>query len=252
MYNDFEDNLFGVDMRHKPPLTILPSLEHGWAYSQGRLAYSSMNRSQESNYSEYAISTMGGLPKNYIIVNQSQVKVNPETAFKVSRGRVAIPVKEYAKQRKLSLKEQWELMNPQWVGTYFNNNGFDPYRKRRPSLEEAMSEAMNNDCFDEFMSQFWSAEYGHKEALDRLTKRAKELDRRSDGLGLRCSSVLTELNNVQHDVNMGNLERYHLRGYNANELLRSLQYDYAQLCRQREKTAAKARRIREYISSITF
>lgn len=52
-----------------------------------------MNRSQESNISEYAISTLGYVPKGYVIVSESSVKYNPDTALKVCHGRVAIPVK---------------------------------------------------------------------------------------------------------------------------------------------------------------
>ena len=159
MYEN-EENLFGVDMRHRPPLTIMPTEEHGWGGSHGRLAYSQMNRQQESNYSEYALNTMGILPKNYVIVNADEVNVNRESAFKVCHGRVAIPVKEFARQKRLTLKEQWELMNPQWVGTFFGYLGDDPYRSQRKTLEDAMSEAVNQNRLDEFMKQFWSAKHG--------------------------------------------------------------------------------------------
>lgn len=80
---EYEETLFGVDMRHRPPLTIMPTEEHGWGGSHGRLAYSQMNRSQEWNYSEYAVNTMGLMPKNYVIVNANEVSINRESALKV-------------------------------------------------------------------------------------------------------------------------------------------------------------------------
>ena len=79
---EYEETLFGVDMRHRPPLTIMPTEEHGWGGSHGRLAYSQMNRSQEWNYSEYAVNTMGLMPKNYVIVNANEVSINRESALK--------------------------------------------------------------------------------------------------------------------------------------------------------------------------
>ena len=60
MYQD-DDGLFGRDMRYKPPLAPALTEEHGWGGSHGRLAFSQMNRSQESNISEYAISKLGWL-----------------------------------------------------------------------------------------------------------------------------------------------------------------------------------------------
>ena len=92
MYDDHGQELFGHDGRYKPPLPNLLT-EDGWGGSHGRLAYSSLNRSQESNYSEYALATMGIMPEGYIIVNAKDVDVNHETALKVGHHRVAIPVK---------------------------------------------------------------------------------------------------------------------------------------------------------------
>ncbi len=252
MNNEFEDNIFGVDMRHKPPLTILPTQEKGWESSRGRLAYSQMNRAQERNYSEYALDTMGIMPKNYIIVNQAEVKVNKETAIKVCHGRVAIPVKEFARQKRLSLKEQWELMNPQWIGTFFGNRGDDPYRNRRPSLEQAMNDAMAQDKFDEFMQQFWSAEYGHKSAIERLEKRVKNLMSTLRFYDKERFSLRKTIANVVDKVNKGQLQDFHLQGLNAHEYLIQMKnrlYELNGLCMEVE---TKAKRIKDYINSITY
>ena len=197
--NEYEENLFGVDMRHRPPLTILPTEEHGWGNSHGRLAYSNMNRSQEWNYSEYALTTMGIMPQNYIIVNVNEVNVNRESAIKVCKGRVAIPVKEFARQKRLTLKEQWELMNPRWVGTFFGFRGEDPFRSRRKTLEEAISEAVGQNRFDEFMKQFWSAKYGHKEAIERLARRANELENRCKEYKKAIRNLDSQIKRIEND-----------------------------------------------------
>lgn len=249
MYRECEENLFGVDMRHKPPITILPAQEHGWGCSHGRLAYSSINRAQEKNYSEYAVDTMGFMPKNFIIVNANEVKINRVTAIKVGHGRMAIPVKEFARQRKLSLKEQWELMNPQWIGTYFNQGGIDYFKKRRPSLEQAISDAMADDSYDEFMSQFWSAEHDHKKALERLERRATELERRATNARGRLSLLRGRIEQVQSDITNGRFEKYNM---NVHEYLNDLQDKYRNLNWECIEDSRKSRQIKEYINSITY
>ena len=250
--NEYEENLFGVDMRHRPPLTILTTEEHGWGNSHGRLAYSNMNRSQEWNYSEYALATMGIMPQNYIIVNANEVNVNRESAIKVCKGRVAIPVKEFARQKRLTLKEQWELMNPRWIGTFFGFRGEDPFRSRRKTLEEAISEAVGQDRFDEFMKQFWSAKYGHKEAIERLTRRADELERRSREYKKSIRNLDSQIKRMERDINKGLLEYYHLQGLNAHEHLEELRSKRYLLDGENFEASQKAKRIREFINSITY
>lgn len=251
MYEN-EENLFGVDMRHRPPLTIMPTEEHGWGGSHGRLAYSQMNRQQESNYSEYALNTMGILPKNYVIVNADEVNVNRESAFKVCRGRVAIPVKEFARQKRLTLKEQWELMNPQWVGTFFGYLGDDPYRSQRKTLEQAMSDAIQNNCYEKFMMQFWSAKCGHEAAIERLERRANELEDRANKLNVEYASLNEQIKAIEKDLDKGMLEYYHLQGLNANEHLNNLRSKRLSVNRKWLEATTKARRIKDYINSITF
>ena len=251
MYEN-EENLFGVDMRHRPPLTIMPTEEHGWGGSHGRLAYSQMNRQQESNYSEYALNTMGILPKNYVIVNADEVNVNIESAFKVCRGRVAIPVKEFARQKRLTLKEQWELMNPQWVGTFFGYLGDDPYRSQRKTLEQAMSEAVDQNRLDEFMKQFWSAKHGHKAAIERLEQRANDLEQQSIELNRECLRLGDQIKKIESDISKGLLDFYHLQGLNAHEYLNKLKTNRLNIRSRSIEASSKAKRIREYLNSITY
>ena len=71
-----DDGLFGHDMRHKPPVADLLTAKSGWGFSHGRLAYSNMVRSQEGNISEYAVTTVGGPLKGYVIVNAREVPYN--------------------------------------------------------------------------------------------------------------------------------------------------------------------------------
>jgi len=249
---EYEENLFGVDMRHRPPLTIMPTEEHGWGGSHGRLAYSQMNRAKEWNYSEYAVNTMGLMPKNYIIVNVDEVRINKNTAFKVGHKRAAIPVKEFARQKHLSLKEQWELMNSQWIGTFFGYLGEDPYRNRRPSLEQAMSDAMDQNRYDEFMSQFWSAEYGHKKAVERLERRAKDLDNIVESLNRQRTDIDRHLFKAESDINKGQLKWFHELGINAHDYLHSMKRKRLAVNERLIETQEKVRRIRYFLSSITY
>lgn len=103
--------------------------------------------------SEYELKVLGGVLNGYVIVNTKAIAYCAETAFKVAHGRVAIPVKEYARQHMLTIKEQWELMHPQWVGTYFGAKE-DYFRKIHPNLKDAISEAINAEKYDTFTQQF--------------------------------------------------------------------------------------------------
>jgi hypothetical protein len=165
---------------------------------------------------------MGGVPKGYVIVNAQEVLYHKDTALKVAHNRVAIPVKEYAKHRHLTPREQWELMNPKWVGTYFGLKGEDPYRSRRPTLEQALSKAIEDDRYDEFMRQFWSPEYEHKAALDRLERRMRDLQRNAEALRNSLRILDRNITKVVNDVESQRLEWFHLQGYNAHEYLSEL------------------------------
>ena len=252
MYDQQEDGLFGRDMRHKPPITVALTEEYGWGGSHGRLAYSIMVRTQTDNISEYAMNTIGIVPKGYVIVNAKDVRYNTETALKVAHNRVAIPVKEFARQRRLTLKEQWELMNPKWVGTFFGHKGEDIWRNQRPTLERAMSEAMDADCFDDFMRQFWSAIYGHERAIKRLKDRAEELERLAGVIHDRYMSLRRKVESIESDMHYSRYEKYHLQGLNVHEHLREMKDKMSDVYCEMSERKTKAKAIRSYLKRITF
>lgn len=252
MYDPHDDQLFGHDMRHKPPITIALTEEKGWGNSHGRLAYSQIVRTQEMNVSEYAIRTTGGVPKGYVIVNDREVPYRKDTALKVAHNRVAIPVKEYAKHKHLTLREQWELLNPQWAGTFFGFRGEDPYRSRRPTLEQAIGKAMVDDRYDEFMRQFWSPEYEHKAALDRLERRMRNLQREAEDMRETMRRRDQKITKVMNDMESQRLEWYHLQGYTAHEYLAELRRERQKLYEDMTATQQKADNIREYLKQMSF
>ena len=246
-----DDGLFGHDMRHKPPRADLLT-SRGQESCIGRLAYSQMNRSREINFSEYAIRTMGMMPKNYVIVNALDVDYDPDTALKVGHNRVAIPVKEYAKQQWLTLEEQWELMNPRWVGTYFGFFGSDPYKNHRPGLNKAMSEAMDADKFDEFMSQFWSPQYEHENAISSMTIQMHELQDKVRELSKIATDLARKINTVVSDIGYGRYMKYHLQGYNVHTYLNELKSDYESTVKAMKANEVKANRIEQYLKKHTY
>ena len=249
-YQD-DDGLFGHDMRHKPPRVDLLT-SRGQESCIGRLAYSQMVRAHEINVSEYAVRTMGGVPKGYVIVNAQEVPYRKDTALRVAHNRVAIPVKEYAKHRHLTPREQWELLNPKWVGTYFGFLGEDPYRSRRPTLEQAIEKAMDDDRYDDFMRQFWSPEYEHKAALDRLERRMRSLQREAEALRNSVEERNRKITKVVNDMQSQKLEWYHLQGYNVNEYLRELRRERDKVREKMLEAQQKADGIREYLRQMTF
>lgn len=252
MYDPQDDALFGHDMRHKPPITIALTEKNGWGDSRGRLAYSQIIRTQELNVSEYAIRMTGGVPIGYVIVNACEVPYRNDTALKVAHNRVAIPVKEYAKHKHLTPHEQWELLNPQWVGTYFGFRGEDPYKSRRPTLEQAIEQAMADDRYDEFMRQFWSPEYEHKAALDRLERRMRSLQREAEALRNSVEERNRKITKVVNDMQSQKLEWYHLQGYNVNEYLRELRRERDKVREKMLEAQQKADNIQEYLKQMSF
>lgn len=252
MYDDHGEELFGHDGRHKPPRFVPMLTADNWGNSHGRVCYSQFCRTYESNYSEYALKSLGCVPKNYVIVNAKEVHYNPETALKVGHGRVAIPVKEFARQKRLTLLEQWELMNPRWVGTYFDYTGKYPYNNHRPNLKAAMNEAMEQGTFDEFMQQFWSAIYGHEKAINRLKNRAEELQRRADDLHDEYMTLNLQVKRVESDIHYQRYNQYHLQGYNLHEYLDELRDKRSDIAYEYNEARSKAYRIKNFINNITF
>ena len=199
MYDDRGDELFGHDWRHKPPRADLLTMKGGWRGSHGRLAYSGINRQQDANMSEYAIKTIGMMPKGYVIINADTMDYDPETAFRVGPHRVAVPVKELARDRWLTIQEQWELMNPRYIGTYFNFN-FVVNLSRRPEFDEAYQDAIAKGETEEFLAQFWTPEYEHEAAIHRLRMRLIDLEDRRMELKMRLTRAEGKVRSIKSDI----------------------------------------------------
>lgn len=245
---DREDELFGHDGRHKPnPFPRLLTGE-GWACSHNRLAYSQMNRQQDANMSEYAISTIGMLPKGYVIINEDAIDFDPDTAFRVAKHRVAIPIKELARERWLTIHEQWELMNPRYIGTY-NRSDFNCCKSKRPDFDDAYQEAVVKGKTEQFFSQFWTPEYEHKAAIHRLRIRLDELDDQRMKLKTRMIRQQGEVKRIKRDIAY---QRSHLYEGNiqqalwkAEERLRNTTHEFYELLEKIDK-------IKQYLKNYTF
>ena len=247
----YDDELFGHDGRYKPPLPNLLT-EDGWGNSRGRLAYSYLNRQQESNYSEYALATMGLMPEGYVIVNAKDVEYDPETALKVGHNRVAIPVKEYAMQRRLTLSEQWELLNPRWAGTYFGVGKQDAFCNKRPNLSDAITNAVYAGETESFMQRFWTAAEGHWPAVERLQRRADTLNAQADDLFDEVMTLKSKIRKIESDIRYGWYSKYHLDGLNVHEYLQAKKDELFIMEGDMNELRAKAKKITDYIQSITF
>jgi hypothetical protein len=247
MYDDSGESLFGHDGRHKP--NPIPELltERGWGSSHGRLAYSNMNRQQDSNMSEYAINTIGMLPKNYVIINESTMDYNPDTAFRVGPHRVAIPVKELARERWLTIQEQWELMNPRFIGTYFNID-FDSCRSKRPDFDEAYQEAIANGDGEQFLSQFWTLEYEHSAAIYRLRLRLDNLEDERMTLKMRMNHKEANVKRIKSDIAF---QRVHLYN-NIQKSLWKAEEEFEQATHDYYNHLGKIDKLKTYLKRYTI
>jgi len=245
-----DDGIFGFDMRHKPPLPDLLTSDQA-AASSNRLAYYKMNRQSDLNMSEYAHTTMGAMPANYVIVNARDICYNRDTALKVAHGRVAIPVKEYAHQHHLTVAEQWELMNPRYVGAYFGDAA-NKFTFRKPNLKDALTAAKEQGRLDEFMRQFWTLSHGHEAAMKRLQRRAADLSQRAIILQGEYMSLKLKISHVENDIYHRNFDEYYLNGYNVHEYLTDLKYQFDDAYARYMETKTKADNINKYLEQLNF
>jgi len=252
MYDPQDDAIFGHDMRHKPPMADLLTSKNGWEGSHGRLAYSQMVRTQTGNVSEYAVRMLGGMPKGYIIVSEKSVNYDTGTAIRVSHGRVAIPVKEFARQRHLTLREQWELMNPQWVGTYFGMRGEDLYASRRPSLAKAVKQAQEDGSYEDFISQFWIVSDEHRDAIYRIKQRLEDLQTEAGKLRDSMFGIELKISKVESDIHYQRYTAYYYEGMNVHECLTTFRCQYEVLRAQLSEVQRKTDRIKEFIKNTSF
>ena len=247
MYDPQDDALFGHDGRHMP--SPIPQLltARGWGNSHGRLAYSQMNRQQDDNMSEYAVKTIGMLPKGFIIVNDDTVGYDSETAFRVGHHRVAIPVKEFARCRRLTIREQWELLNPRYIGTYFRSD-FDSCRSKRPDFDEAYQEAIANGEGEQFLSQFWTLEYEHSAAIYRLRLRLDNLEDERMTLKMRMNHKEANVKRIKSDIAF---QRVHLYN-NIQKSLWKAEEEFEQATHDYYNHLEKIDKLKTYLKRYTI
>lgn len=247
MYDPQDDALFGRDGRHKP--SPIPELltERGWGSSHGRLAFSNMNRKQDANMSEYAISTIGMLPKGYVIVNSNTIDFDPETAFRVGPHRVAIPVKELARDRRLTIMEQWELMNPRYVGTYFGVL-IDSQKSRRPDFNDVYMEAIARGEQERFIAKFWIPEKEHEAAINRLRQRLYDLDDDRMTLKRRMEKCEAKVRRIKSDIAFQRLQLYN----NIQKEIRLAEKQLEAATRDYYNLLTKMDNLRKYLKNYTI
>lgn len=197
--------------------------------------------------SEYAISAMGTMPKGYVIINESTMDYNPETAFRVGPHRVAIPVKELARERRLTIQEQWELMNPRYIGTYFNID-FDSCRSKRPDFDEAYQEAIANGESEQFLSQFWTLEYEHSAAIYRLRLRLDNLEDERMTLKMRMNHKEANVKRIKSDIAF---QRVHLYN-NIQKSLWKAEEEFEQAIHDYYKHLEKIDKLKTYLKRYTI
>lgn len=247
MYDEQGESLFGHDGRHKP--NPIPELltEDGWGGSHGRLAYSCMNRQNDSNMSEYAINSIGMMPKGYVIVNEETIDYDPDTAFRVGPHRVAIPIKEMARNRRLTIFEQWELMNPRYIGTYFNAD-FDSFRSKRPDFDEAYQDAIANGETSQFLSMFWTPEYEHSSAIYRLCLRLDTLEDERMTLKTRVSRLQGDVRRIKSDIAYQRIQLYD----NIQKSLSAAEEKLEKATHEYYAVLEKIDKLKRYLKNYTF
>lgn len=253
MYDIDEDRLFGHDCRHRPSLIPRLLTARRWEGSRGRLALDKFNRAQDKNMSEYAVSTIGGLPSGYVIVNADSMEYDAQKAIKVSNRRVAIPVKEYARQQRLSILEQWELMNPSWVGTYFGERSDWTFNGRRPNLKHAIKQAKDEGRYIEFAAMFWLAWDEHWEALNRMTQNKNRLQKEADKLKSEIFNLGRKISQIESDIHYHRTyDKYHIKGINVYAILKSLKLQYSNQLDEYLKIQQKARKLSDFLESLSL
>ena len=132
-------------------------------------------------------------------MNDDTVGYDSETAFRVGHRRIAIPVKDFARSRRLTILEQWELLNPRYIGAYFRND-YDSCRRTRPDFDEAYQEAITNGTYAQFIAQFWTPAREHEAAIDRMRRRLDDLEDQRMELKTRVSHCRGKVRQIKSDI----------------------------------------------------
>ena len=115
-----------------------------------------------------------------------------------------------------------------------------------------MSEAMDADKFDEFMSQFWSPQYEHENAISNMTIQMHELQAKVNELSVKATNLARKIKTVESDIGFGRYQKYHLQGYNVHTYLNELRCDYESTVKAMKATEGKANRIEQYLKKHTY
>ena len=115
-----------------------------------------------------------------------------------------------------------------------------------------MSDAMDADKFDEFMSQFWSPQYEHEDAISHMTIRMRELQDKVRSLSELANDLARKIKTVVTDIHFCRYQKYHLQGYNVHTYLNELRDDYESTVKAMKATEGKANRIEQYLKKHTY
>jgi hypothetical protein len=158
---------------------------------------------------------------------------------------VAIPVKELARERWLTIQEQWELMNPRYIGTYFN---IEYNSSKRPDFDEAYQEAIANGEEDLFLSQFWTLEYEHSAAIYRLRIRLDNLEDERMTLKMRMNHKEANVKRIKSDIAF---QRVHLYN-NIQKSLWKAEEEFEQATHDYYKHLEKIDKLKTYLKQYTI
>lgn len=128
-----EESLFNHDFRHAPPPIVLPASEERRCYGG-----------------------YGHVPIGYVTVDIGTLDTIPDAAVRLDRRKYAIPLKAFAKTRRMTVSDQWSL-NVRTMWPTIRSQLFPHRNKHRtpPSLYVAISETMGNGTFSDFRRLFW-------------------------------------------------------------------------------------------------
>lgn len=161
-----DNQLFGHDMRHRPLPRVMPTAEHGYF---GRL----------SGY--------GDVPSGYVTVDISMLDSIPKDAKWLDRRKLAIPIRDFARARQLTIHEQWTLLQHFSLHLFYDEGKY--HKHYSPSLANALMEAYNANKMSEFTALFWDIRRDDPATVKAMEKDIRKAEKKlmtiTDDVG-RC------------------------------------------------------------------